>query len=271
MSARLGGMLLGVKKAHLVLAAFVLAPVLYGLWRVDVIPGIWDLQHWGESVSEVARAERRAHREARMATFDGEAAGIRARLAADPDAAPVVFLGSSCVERFDLEAAFPGAWTLNRGIGDERAALLAERLALSLPAEAWPRAAGFVLYLASPDFRRLDPSAEEVVARARRVLAVLDRLAPDAPRLLVGLLPEQELGARRRAVLEAANAGLAALAAGRPDVTFLPTDREPLRDPDGQLAARLAADRLHLNATGYQVLADWIRQEGGPLALVLAP
>ena len=265
-----------MKTAHLAIAALVLVPVLYVLWRVDVLPGLWDLQHWGKSPSEVAQEERAAYRAGRLAQFKDAETLYRINERLDRHAAldlpgPVVFLGSSTLERFDAEAAFPGAWVLNRGIGDETADLLAARLELSLPAEAWSRAGGFVLYVASPDFRRLDVTAEQLERRTARVLDILDGLAPGPPRLLLGLLPERNLDSERRAVLEEANARLASLADARPEVTFLPTDRVPLRDAEGQLSATHAEDDLHLNDLGYQVLGRWIRLEGGPVSTLLAP
>ena len=260
-----------VKKAHLAIAGLVLAPVCYWLWRIDVIPGIWDIQHWGVDVEAEARTERRLHRESRLAVFGAQEQAIVERLAADPDAGPVVLLGSSTMERFDAAAAFPGAWILNRGIGDEPAYQLVERLEASLPPAAWPRAAGFVLYVASVDYRRMHAGPRAVVLRTEDVLDRLDELAPGVPRLLVGLLPDRRLGEERRAVLEAINADLASLAADRSDVTLLPTDRAPLRDAEGELSAEHSSDPLHLNGLGYQVLASWIRLEGGPISTVLAP
>lgn len=260
-----------MKKAPIALAGLALATALYGLWRVDVIPGLWDLQHWGEDVASVARAERLAHRAARQEVFAAEVEGLQAELAADPGLAPVAFFGSSTIERFPTEQLFPDARTLNRGIGDEAAGELRERLDASLPAEAWPRVAGFVLYLGSVDVRRLEAGPRAVVLRATTILEQLQGLAPGRPTVLLGLLPERGLGADRRAVIEATNAALAELA-GAPEwshVTFLPTDRAPLRTRGGELSEDHSVDRLHLNELGYQVLARWIRLEGGALASLL--
>ncbi|MDF1797810.1 MAG: GDSL-type esterase/lipase family protein [Planctomycetota bacterium] len=260
-----------MKKAQIALTGFALTAVLFGLWRVDVIPGVWDLQHWGEDVAGLARAEREAHREARLAGFEAEAAGLVAELAADPELAPIALFGSSTIERFPAAELLPGTRFLNRGIGDEPAGLLAERLEISLPPEAWPRCAGFVLYLGSVDVRRLGAGPDAVAERAARILRLLERHAPGKPTALLGLLPERGLGAERRAVIEATNASLAELAAA-PEwshVTFVPTDRAPLRGPGGELSADHSVDRLHLNELGYQVLAQWIRLEGGPLAALL--
>ena len=36
--------------------------------------------------------------------------------------------------------------------------------------------------------------------------------------------------------------------------------------PEGNLNARYAADRLHLSGAGYEQLARWLREAGGPVA-----
>lgn len=275
-------------KARAVLAVLMLvAAAAYGLWRIDVLPGWWDLTHWGLDVEEVAERARAAHRADRLRVFEQEAAAARMHAfderaaggaLATGDARPtVVFIGSSTIERFDLEAAFPGASTWNRGIGDERAELMAARLDAGID---WALVDGVVVYAASVDFRRVGVGAEATVRRAELVLDGIAARAAGKPVLVLGLLSQRDLVDDRtaegptarvgRRSLDAANAALAAAAAER-GFGFLPLDRAPLTAPDGTLAEAYAADRLHLNRDGYQVLTEWIRKNGGPLAALLFP
>jgi lysophospholipase L1-like esterase len=176
-------------------------------------------------------------------------------------------LGSTTIERFDLGRAFPGAATLNRGIGDEPAALLLERLDVGID---WAAVDGVVLYAASVDFRRLLESAAECTARVEAVLAAIRARAPTQPLLLLGLLSQRDLDDPGRQRLIDLDKQLARLAA-RFDATYLPLDRAPLTEPDGTLSRDHSVDRFHLNQSGYQVLAEWIRNNGGPLVPLLFP
>ena len=62
-------------------------------------------------------------------------------------------------------------------------------------------------------------------------------------------------------LLERTNAALAAMCAEE-DWTFVVTHRAPIRLEDGSLNPEFAADRLHLNRAGYEVLAGWMRDAG---------
>jgi len=229
---------------------------LYFLWRADVLPGIWDVQHWGQDVALQARAERAEHRAARLAEFD--AAGQSAR--------SVVFLGSSTIERMPLEALFEGTSMLNRGIGDEPAEQLLARLDRGVD---WGLVDGVVLYAGSVDFRRLGDEPAVTTSRVADVARAIRARAPQVPVLMLGLLSQRDLTVLGRARLEATNAKLHALAEAL-EMDYLETDRPPLTGPAGRLDAQYSADRLHLNRLGYQVLGRWIRQNGGALAPLLS-
>jgi len=229
----------------------------YLLWRIDVVPGVWDIQHWGRDMVQEAETARVAHRDERLAGFRSEAT---------PPGA-VVFLGSSTLERLPIELMFGAVPGLNRGVGDEDAAELLERLDVGID---WSAVAGSVLYVGSVDLRRLTVEPEVVAVRAARVVdAVLTR-APGKPVLLLGLLSERGLTETGRQRLESTNTLLGKLAAER-GLTFLATDKPPLNSRAGRLEPRYSADRLHLNTQGYQVLSNWIRQDGGALAPLLTP
>lgn len=275
-------------KARAALAVLMLVvAAAYGLWRIDVLPGWWDLTHWGLDVEEVAERARSAHRADRLRVFEQEAAAARMHafderaaggaLDTLDDRATVAFIGSSTIERFDVGAAFPGVRALDRGIGDERAELMAARLDVGMD---WPEVDGVVVYAGSVDFRRVGVGAAATVLRAEKVLDGIAARAPGKPVLVLGLLSQRDLEDDRggdgppalvgRRSLEAVNLGLEAAAAER-GFGFLPLDRSPLTAPDGTLDEAYAADRLHLNRDGYQVLTEWIRKNGGPLSALLFP
>ncbi|MEE2939397.1 MAG: GDSL-type esterase/lipase family protein [Planctomycetota bacterium] len=237
------------------LLATAAAVLLYGALALrGTVPGGWRLRSVFGDPSAAARIERDAHRRDRLEAFAREPA----------TAGGVLFMGSSTVEFFDLGAAFPGATTLNRGIGDEPVAAMARRLDTTLARHA-PRAV--VLYAASVDARRPTAAAgwrpvEELLADVQRCASAALRAPSVETVMLLGVLPETS---RREPVPErvaALNLGLegVALALGE-RVRFLDTRRPPLVDPgDGLLQASMARDRLHLNGAGSAVLAGWLRE-----------
>jgi lysophospholipase L1-like esterase len=247
-----------VKKIGTLVAGLLLAG---GLWYINVVPGLWDIQHAGEDV-DAANAERRAfHREARMATFAVDQV---------PPGA-ILFFGSSTIERMPLPFLFQGVPAINRGVGEEEAELLRARLASATSEEIWPTVSGVVLYAGSLDRTRLGASPEAVAQRVEGVVDDLVALAPQAEVLVLGLLPQRDTTRGESEDLDELNNAVARICLARGGVGFLNLNRAPLRDPLGQLAMAYSSDRFHLNADGYQVLADWVRREGGELALLLFP
>jgi lysophospholipase L1-like esterase len=224
----------------------------------DVLPGGFRLRRLVEPHQvQVRRAQAHARFE-RLAEFERE----------NPRVAPgaIAFLGSSTIERFPLADCFPGRPCLGRGIGNESAAELLERLEASLPPVALGGvvlATGRVDFLAGADAAALRARVEAVVRR-------LAELRPGVPIALLGLLPERDQSAEVRARLARANAALAELAAA-PGLAFVPTARAPLTRPDGALAEDVSVDRLHLGASGYRHLSRWIVADGGAVGERLAP
>ena len=236
--------------------AWIGAPLLVGAALVlawyDVLPGGWTLRGW-VTPHAVRRARAQAeYAEKRLASF---AEGNRA---APPGS--IVWLGSSTIERFPLDALFPGHHHLDRGIGNESAAELLTRLDRSLP-DSRPRLV--VLYAGSIDFRALGRPPEAIARLARGVIARVEaRYEPRVPVLVIGILPERDMSAAMVARLRETNAALAAVCADEPTRVFVDTSRPPIVLPDGSLDPSVAADRLHLAEPGYRALADWIRATG---------
>ncbi len=240
-----------------VAVALVGAAVVLGLMWVDVLPGGWTLRGWVEPHAERAAREQGERSAARMALFRRENPSV------EPGA--IVFVGSSTVERFPLEARFPDARCVNRGIGNESSAELLARLDESLP-DARP--AGFVVYAASIDFRAEGAPPHEVAARVGRVLDALGRRHANVPILVLGLLSERDAEPAFVERLQATNRALATLAAER-GAEFLDTGRPPVITAEGRLSEAHSADDLHLNERGYEVLAAWILEVEGPIPDIL--
>lgn len=224
-----------------------------------VVPGGWALKALVEDPADrKARLQREAS-EARLTVFDAENPSV-------PDGA-VVFLGSSTIERFPLERAFPDVATADRGIGNETALECLARLDRSLPPV---RPTGVVVYLASLDFRRERQPPPVVVRRVARILDALEARWPGVPIAQIGLLSERDASPGFVERWRRTNAALRAAAEAR-GIAFVDVDRPPLTAADGSLAADLSADPLHLNDAGYRYLADWLVADGGPLGARLRP
>jgi lysophospholipase L1-like esterase len=230
-----------------------------GLALLDVVPGGWRLRTAFVPQSITDGRKRAAHRAERLRAFDAEATPRDA----------VLFIGSSTIEYFDLERAFPGARAINRGIGDEDLDALTGRFLQTLHATG---SEAVVLYAASVDFRRHATPPQELGARVVRLLDQALVTAPERRITLIGILPERSMDAPMTARLAATNEVLAALAAQRERVTFVPTDLAPVIDPEtGFLAVAASRDLLHLNGRGYDALAGWLLEADPSLAARLRP
>lgn len=217
----------------------------------DRLPGAWRARRW--LGREPGYPE---HRRERLE-----------QLAREPEVADgtVVLVGSSTIERFPLERCFPGRPASNRGIGDEPLAELAERIEVTLPRG---RLGGIVVYAGSVDFRR-DPAAAEGIARdVDELLGRIAALRPGVPLCVVSPLPERAMSPSTAERLSELERLLRESCEAR-GVAFVATDRPPLRGATG-LSEAHSVDRLHLNDAGYDVLARWIVEDGGPAGRALA-
>ena len=223
----------------------------------ELVPGGWRLRNLFEPHQEREARRQLESRAARLREFEQEA---------PLPSSPVVFLGSSTIERFPLEECFPGRACLNRGVAFEDSSLLRERLEVGVPADA----AGFVLYVASIDLRFQGASAEAVGAALRETVSSLRGTHGPVPIAVLGLLSERSLDPEGVARLARANAALAS-EAGRLGCSFVSTTVAPLTNESGQLAESLSSDELHLSVAGYAVLAERLLADGGALAELLRP
>lgn len=225
---------------------------------IDVLPGGYRLREFFAPHRAREERERTRHAVDRMLAF------ARANASAPSDA--IAFLGSSTIERFPLDACFPGRPCINRGVASESALELSSRLPTHLPKT---RLAGIVLYTGAIDWREEGQSAEVVVERIANVLARLAELRPDVPIALIGLLPERGLEPGAVQLLAEVNRALESLARQRGSA-FVSTARPPLTSPRGDLVEEFAQDSIHLNARGYRELARWILEDGGDVGRSLA-
>ena len=223
----------------------------------ELVPGGWRLRNLFEP-HEAREARRQLeYRAERLRSFD-EQGPLPTR--------PIVFFGSSTIERFPLEACFPGKACLNRGVAFESSRLLRERLHVGVPEEV----SGFVLYVASIDQRFEGASADAVAEALRGVVASLRERHGDVPIAVLGLLSERSLDAEGVARLGRANAALERVASEL-SCSFVDTCTAPLTTERGQLTPELSTDELHLSEAGYEVLCARLLAEGGELAELLRP
>ncbi len=246
-------------KRNAVLALAGAAAAYLGLAWAEQVPGGWRLRNLFEP-----HAEREARRQAewraeRLEAFAAEPA---------PAAPPVVFFGSSTIERFPLADLFPGVSVLNRGVAFEPLGLLQERLAVAVP----QRIAGVVLYAGSIDHRFEDARAEDLGAGLEALVAALRSRHGEIPIAVLGLLGERDLAPAELLRLTQANDALEAAAARLgASCSFVPTLGAPLTDAAGRLAPDLSTDTLHLNEAGYRALSARLLAHGGALAQRLTP
>ncbi len=177
----------------------------------------------------------------------------------------VVFLGSSTISGFPFARLFPAAPCVNRGVGGDTTSGLLRRLDPSLPVA---RPSGVVVYSGANDLRveRQDPA--EIVATTGLLLDALGARWPGVPVTIVETLPMSDPPPGDPARLRALNDGARALAEARGAV-FLRTNRPPLADAEGRLSKDFTRDGEHLDAAGYEVLARWLAEEGGPATAAL--
>lgn len=185
--------------------------------------------------------------------------GFRREAASVPPGS-VVFLGSSSIEAFPLDASYPGAPWINRGVAAEIVPEMIERLDASLPVA---RPAGVVIHTGQNDLRARALPPEVIVESIGRAADAVRARFPDVPITLVELMPLCDAPESSIQRLNELNEGLRVLAEAR-GFGFVRADRPPLTDGRGRLLVEMAGpDRKHMHLAGYQILARWIALEGG--------
>ena len=165
----------------------------------------------------------------------------------------IAFLGDSITQRWD-----PAAWraaigarsAINLGFNGDRTETLLWRLLNGHLDGQMPRA--FVLLIGTNNIGR-HHSPELVADGIRAILDLLRARAPDAPILLVGILPRDAAAntAFRRAI-QATNRQIARCA-DRPKIAYVDVG-DVLLDARGRLTSAVAPDQLHFSAQGYALL-----------------
>ena len=148
-----------------------------------VLPGGWFLRNLIEDPGAREARLQAEHEAERQLEFTEEEPKILAL------GSPIVFFGSSTVERFPVAASFPAVEVVNRGIGGEATSHLLTRMDASLPSEVWPRVKGVLLYVGSIDLRILRVTTAELMIRVEKVVRCAQKLAPQAPIMLLGYVP----------------------------------------------------------------------------------
>lgn len=168
-----------------------------------------------------------------------------------PPADPVLFVGSSSIRGWDLNASFPGLATLNRGFGgSEYADVL--RFADVLFAPYAPRKA--VLYAGDNDVANGKSAAwvgADFAALAARIRAAL----PETPVYVLSIKPSV---ARWNLweTMHDANTAIAACCAEMPGLTFVDVAACLLDQHGAPRPDLFLDDGLHLNSAGYARWAE---------------
>ncbi|RFC43671.1 MAG: Lysophospholipase L1 [Verrucomicrobia bacterium] len=183
--------------------------------------------------------------------------------AAPPPAAPVLFVGSSSIRKWDLARFWPGLPYLNRGFGGSKLPDVVHFFDRVVKPYQ-PRAV--VLYAGDNDFGA-GATAEEVVASFSAFADKLQKAFPGTPLLFISIKPSRKRW-KIWPEMDKANRVIAALCEASPELDFadiatpmLATAATPETPPD---AALFEKDGLHMSSEGYAlwkgVLQPWLNQ-----------
>ncbi len=171
-----------------------------------------------------------------------------------PPERPVVFVGSSSIRLWDVEARFPGLTVLNRGFGGSQivdSVYYADRIILKYR----PRA---IVFYAGDNDIAAGKSPQAVVEDFAALLAKIESAQPDCPIFFLSLKPSLARWALFDQMKEA-NRRIGALATGHPQLHFVDV-AGPMLGPDGRPRSELFVDDgLHLNEAGYTLWTDILR------------
>lgn len=181
------------------------------------------------------------------ADFAGDVARLEAKNPAPLAADEVLFVGSSSIRKWDLQAGFPGLKARNHGFGGSRTVDLnhfASRLVLAYQ----PRR--LVVYEADNDIHE-DFTPEAVAREADRFLTLVADRLPDAKTWWLAIKPSPARRMEMDRQRQANELIRKRCAASGGKAVFVDT-WSPILGPGGQPdPALFLEDNLHLNEAGY--------------------
>jgi lysophospholipase L1-like esterase len=201
------------------------------------------------SLSQVGLSAQQPERwERELAAFDA------ADKISPPPPGEVVFVGSSSIQRWDLDKYFPDVKTINRGIGGSElgdTVRLVDRLVIAYA----PRLV--VVYAGDNDIAD-GRTSEEVEVQFERLVSAIHAKLPRTRIVFIGLKPSilrwSEVDRMR-----AANAMIRSYCAHDDLVAYLDIDGAMLGWDEKPRRELFAADGLHLDAEGYELWSILLR------------
>jgi lysophospholipase L1-like esterase len=189
------------------------------------------------------------------ARFEAEVAAYEATdRAAPPPTGGVVFIGSSSIKLWDLEASFPGVKTVNRGILGSTlydAVRHAERLVI-------PHQPRVVVVYAGDNDINGGATSEQVAIQFEQFVRVVRARLPEVRIVFIGIKPSLQ----RWDVIERirlANALIRAYATHDDRVAFVDVDQAMLGWDETPRPPLFVADGLHLSPSGYELWTTLLR------------
>jgi lysophospholipase L1-like esterase len=180
--------------------------------------------------------------------------------AAPPPPGSVLFVGSSSIRYWDLDAAFPGRHAIKRGFGGSHVSdnlFYADRIIV-------PYRPSLIVFYAGDADVAAGKTAEQIGADYRALVALLHQRLPAARIVIVGTKPSPAHWPHMKTI-RAANAAARSLAAADPLVEYADAEAA-LLGADGQPQAALFAENgLNLTRRGYEAWTRALRPAIEPL------
>ena len=188
------------------------------------------------------------------ARFNAEVAAILDREAAQPpEHGGILFIGSSNIRKWPLKTAFPNLGLINHGFGGSQAPdciFFFDKLVT-------PFHPKLVVFHAGGNDLAAGRSPAQITADVETFIKKVHTELPDAKIIYIGLLPAPIRWDLMDKYHEFTHLITAAVRHDR-KVTFLNPEK-PLLSPQGTIRSEIyEADRLHLNAQGYEIMTKLI-------------
>ncbi len=180
----------------------------------------------------------------------------------------IVLVGSSHFEWFDAQRFLPGRRFVNRGIASDRLGIGDRGILHRLDISVFDLRPAFIIFNNGVnDLGELHRTGQPPMSAIRdayaRVIAAIRTGAPDTPMLIVNELPTAGRFAGINTLIPELNAHIERVARryGCAHLDFHRVVAVPAGSPRaGELRAELTWDGLHLNDTGYALLARQIER-----------